>query len=407
MEGAKIMETKRSSRKEALIGLILTIAGAILLYLVMEASRPLTEGKRLIFSFEELAYGCAEGSVLYKLMWFLSDFTECTFMASALSTALMIPAAFLAAHLENKHSPYAGTGVDGNGKKFTAGFITASCSIILSIVLYGRSQWWTENLFIPTFVCLIPSFAMVFLYGKKIGKLITIAVINGIIEFPVCFLIMIKITNPLGLPGFISVSLGLLITVPIIHQIMKRFPWMMKADPQEEKIISRSEKTQDIKHGNLWFFVHRVFGDVGGLMVIGSSWAAIAMYIGAIISWYLNPLHPVYCANNLPMMILTQICTAALSVFIYWPSWKDKGAAFTSPSIIFSSAIVNTYSNSWFIVISSIIIGAAAIPALINKMTKVFKFDGSYPVVSIIQLSISALCIPWSLIVLHLITPLL
>ena len=55
----------------------------------------------------------------------------------------------------------------------------------------------------------------------------------------------------------------------------------------EEKIISRSEKTQDIKHGNLWFFVHRVFGDVGGLVV-----SIIKLSISALcIPWSLIVLH--------------------------------------------------------------------------------------------------------------------
>ncbi|MGI6266747.1 MAG: hypothetical protein ACOYJ9_06675 [Candidatus Metalachnospira sp.] len=53
------------------------------------------------------------------------------------------------------------------------------------------------------------------------------------------------------------------------------------------------------------------------------------------------------------------------------------------------------------------LIGAIVFPPLVKRILKVFKYDGSYPAIGLIQLSISLICIPWSLIVLHIITPML
>ncbi|MCI6640794.1 MAG: hypothetical protein MSH10_08485 [Pygmaiobacter massiliensis] len=74
---------------------------------------------------------------------------------------------------------------------------------------------------------------------------------------------------------------------------------------------------------------------------------------------------------------------------------------------MFSSAIVNTYTNSWAVVIPSILIGAAVFPPLVQAVLKRFGYDGSYPAIELVQLSISLVCIPWSFAVRYLITPFL
>lgn len=400
------MENRNISRKEALPGFLIVVIGAIALYFLMEMTRPNPEGSTAIYSFIDLAMGCAEGSLLYKFFWLLSDYTEGTFLASAIATVCMIPVGLIAAHLENKHSRYAGTGVDGNGKRFVKALCSSIIAVILTIAIYGRSEWYGTYFFIPTFSAILMTMAMAFSYGTEIKKLITIIVISTLIPFPICLALMVYVTMPIGLPGFISVSLGLLIAVPLCHQIVKRMPWMMAPDP-ETPVSENTQEAEDKAQSPTWFFIHRVFGDVGELVLFGSSWAAMAMYVGVIISWYLNPLHPVYAGLNLPMMILSQLLTAALSVFLYYPTWKRDGWAFTFAGIVFTSAIVNTYSNSWAVVIPTIIIGAIVFPVLVPKILGIFKFNGSYPALGLIQLNISLICIPWSLLVLHILMPLI
>ena len=399
------MNSKEVSRKQVLPAFIMTIAAAVIVYAVMELCAEKVAGNQFIYSFGDLIGKNIEGSMIGKFLWFLTDLTEGCFTVSVLGTIFMCIVVPFTAILEKKKSAMAGTGVDGNSESFTAMFIAAFASILLSQLIYGRGEWFEKYGFIPTFSALLVSQTMITCYGKSLKKIITSIIIGAVIPFPICFLLMVCVTIPLGLPGFISVSLGLIITIPVVHIIVRFLPWMKEKENTVEA-VSEVEHTKKEINPNA-FFVHRVFGDVGELVIWGSSWSIIAMYIGSIITWVLNPNHPVYGANNLSMLILCQICTGALSVFLYYPSWKKEGWAFTFPGIVFVSAIVNTYSNSWLVVIPSMIIGAIVFPPLVQKIFKIFKYDGSYPAIGLIQLSISLICIPWSLIVLHCITPML
>lgn len=399
------MNSKEVSRKQVLPAFIMTIAAAVIVYTVMELCAEKVAGNQFIYSFGDLIGKNIERSMIGKFLWFLTDLTEGCFTVSVLGTIFMCIVVPFTAILEKKKSAMAGTGVDGNSESFTAMFIAAFASILLSQLIYGRGEWFEKYGFIPTFSALLVSQTMITCYGKSLKKIITSIIIGAVIPFPICFLLMVYVTIPLGLPGFISVSLGLILTIPVVHIIVRFLPWMKEKENTVEA-VSEVEHTKKEINPNA-FFVHRVFGDVGELVIWGSSWSIIAMYIGSIITWVLNPNHPVYGANNLSMLILCQICTGALSVFLYYPSWKKDGWAFTFPGIVFVSAIVNTYSNSWLVVIPSMIIGAIVFPPLVQKIFKIFKYDGSYPAIGLIQLSISLICIPWSLIVLHCITPML
>ena len=65
--------------------------------------------------------------------------------------------------------------------------------------------------------------------------------------------------------------------------------------------------------------MHQIFGDIGQLTIWGSSWATIGMYVGGIISWVMNPLHPAYGSGNFPLLIMVQVVTGALAILIWYP----------------------------------------------------------------------------------------
>ena len=306
---------KPSSRKKVLLPFVGTIAAAIMLYWAMETARPYLSDHQFIYSFKDLVAGCSQGNIFFRFMWLLTDLTKGGFIVSVLGSILLCLGALLSAYLERKRSPFAGTGVEGNSSCFLQMFFSAFASILIALFLYGRTEWFAAYGFIPTFSSLLVSQTMITCYGKEFKKVITAIIMGGIIPFPIALFFMVYVTIPLGLPGFIAVSLGLVVTIPLVHLLVKRMPWMMKKQAPAEK-----EPAQDANAGALSvrptsFFLHRILGDVGELMIWGSSWGTTAMYIGAIITWCLNPLHPVYGADNLPMLILTQICTAALSIF--------------------------------------------------------------------------------------------
>ena len=399
------VRVKPDSRREVLLPFVITMAAAIALYAVMEAAAPYIQENSFLYSFGDLVAGSAEGNLFFRLMWLLTDFTEGSFIVSLLGSIFMCLVAPLSAYLEKKKSSHAGTGVDGNSGYFIQMYCAAFLSVLISQLLYGQGEWFAAYGFIPTFSSLLVAQTMITCYGKELSKVITAILIAGVLPFPIAFVIMVYVTIPLGLPGFIAVSLGLVVTIPLVHLLVKCMPWMGKRDPEPQP--SSEEPGTPAPYHPARFFVHRIFGDIGELMIWGSSWGTIAMYLGTILTWYLNPLHPVYGANNLPMLLLGQICTASLSIFLYYPSWKKDGWAFTFPGVVFTSAIINTYTNAWLVVVPTIIVGAVVFPPLVQAILKLFKYKGSYPAIGLIQLSISLVCIPWSFLVLHLITPLL
>ena len=205
--------------------------------------------------------------------------------------------------------------------------------------------------------------------------------------------------SPLGLPLFIAVSAGVAVVVPVCSLIFRLMPWMTIPAPAEGANPTDQNKSK--------FFVHQIFGDIGQLTIWGSSWATIGMYVGGIISWVMNPLHPAYGSGNFPLLIMVQVVTGALAILIWYPKWKKTGMAFTFAGIVFASAVVSTYPPSWFIVIPTILIGAVVFAPLVEWVLKVFRFKGTYHPICLIQVAIFTVCTVWSFAVMYLIMPML
>ena len=230
------MNSEKVSRKEVLPGFIAIITLAVIVYIAMELSAEKIADNQFIYSFGDLIGMNIEGGPMGRFLWFLTDLTEGCFTVSALGTIFMCIVVPFTAILERKKSPMAGTGVDGNGRNFSAMFIAAFVSILLSQIIYGRGEWFEKYGFIPTFSALLVSQTMITCYGKSLKKVITSIIIGAVVPFPICFMLMAYVTIPLGLPGFISVSLGLIITIPIVHKIVMLLPWMKEKEniPEED-----------------------------------------------------------------------------------------------------------------------------------------------------------------------------
>ena len=160
------------------------------------------------------------------------------------------------------------------------------------------------------------------------------------------------------------------------------------------------------------FFVNRVFGDIGELAITGSSISTVLMYTGAIVAWIMNPFEPAYGAGNLPLLIASQIIVAALAIFIYYPKWKRDGFIFTFAGVVFVSAIVGGYCATgtpadFIIAGTTILIGAVVFAPLIEAIMTLFKFNGSYPAIPLIQAGIFPLVTAWALLLNSVIVPVL
>ena len=384
------------SRREILPAFVGTVVFAVALYAVMSYVQPLLMGNDFIYDFGAMMAGCMEGNPLYYVAWFFADLTEGSFIASLPASVGMIIMGFVAAALERRRSPWAGTGVAGNGNIFTVMFVTTCLSLILGQVLYDGlfSSGW-----IPTFATVLTVQVFVIFYGTDLKKVITSLIVGTIVTCPVCYVLLYGIVSPLGLPLFIAVSAGVAIVVPVCSLLFRLMPWMTIPAPAEGANPTDQPKGR--------FFVGQVLGDIGQLTIWGSTWATVGMYVGGIISWVMNPLHPAYGSGNFPLLIMVQLVTGALAILIWYPKWKKTGMAFTFAGIVFASAIVSTYPPSWAIVIPTILIGAVVFAPLVEWVLKVFRFKGAYHPICLIQVAIFTVCTAWSFAIMYLLMPLI
>jgi len=388
------------SRREILPAFLGVAAGSVVLYLLLSNLQPMVSKNTFLYDFGTMIGACMKGALGGKVEWFFADITEAAFLASMPASLLMCIMGFVAAYLEKKKSPHAGTGVDGNSGVFKWMFIAMIISLILGQIMY---DWAFPMGWIPTFAAFLTVQVFIAFYGVSPAKVITSIVVGTIVTFPVCNFFLQKVVNPCKLPLFVAVSIGVFFTVPICSELFRLMPWMKKAPaPAPDPSAAPAPKPSPGK-----FFVHRVFGDIGELTIWGSSLAAIGMYVGAIISWILNPLHPCYSLGNFPLVMSAQILTAALAIFIWYPKWKKGGWAFTFAGVVFVSAVLCTYPNSWVIVIPTIIIGAVIFAPLVEWILKVVHYNGRWHAITFIQLAIFSTCTIWSLIILHVIMPLI
>ena len=395
---------KMVSRKNVLPAFLGILIGAGILLAVMMLLQPKLMNNAAIFSFADVMTGCAEGSFVYQFIWVLEDLTEGTFMVSIPGPVCLVAFALIAAYLEKKKSAHMGSGVDGNHRILWKMILSAVVALIIGLLVYGPSTFATYG-WIPTFGAFLSVQVLIVHFGSSPAKLATIAIVGALVTFPCCLFFLHYVVNPLGIPLFCCVAFGLVVAVPVCTEIFRLLPWMKKTDPAPAP-APEDELPMPLMSENKFFF-HRVFGDIGELVVWGSSLSILAMYVGVIISWVMNPLHPAYSMGNLPMMIFAQIATAALAIFIWYPKWKKNGWTFTFGSVVFSSAVIITYSNHWLVVALTIIVGAIIFSPLIDWLIRTFNKKGRYHVIFYIQIAIGCCVAIWSLILKHLLIPLL
>lgn len=402
MEYSETMVETRHSRKAvvpAFIGLLAVAAG---LYFLLRWVADLSAEHTLLYDFGTLMGGCAEGSISYRILWFLTDITEGTFVGSLPASILVVVGSFIGAYLERRKSPHAGSGVDGNGAIFTVLACSGFASLILGQLVYG---FWFDDGFLPTFAAFLSVQAMLLAFqAKRVSQAATVVVLGTLLNVPLCFFFIQYFTSPNYLPLFCAVGLSIIITVPVCSEIMHRLPWMKEAPTEEaasedvaEEEATANEETLPV-HGETHFFIHRVFADVTEQILWGSSIGGMLMYVGAILGVILNPAHAGF---NMVAVIPMQILTAALAVFVWYPKWKKDGWAFTFPALLFVSAVTITYPNTPQILIPTVLIAVFGILPLLGWLLKVTKYNGRWAVIVFVLISVCSLCIPWGFFVGH------
>ncbi len=298
------------------------------LYLIMSAVQDSLESSPSLFSFETWLER-APDSVLYRFFWLIGDTTEPTFYASLLGGFGLLAFALLAHLLYQAGSGWRGIPISYGTGLWPWIFVASLIGLGLSVVLFGGllSGGW-----VPTFVPFVsvPA-AVVFVYGAGWKNALTGDILGALVTFPIAYLIIQYVLTPLGLPGVIGAVTGMWLGAIIVFEICRYLPWMsLEGAPPEGDHIPETRRGANLPEppppvdpNRRGWFGRRVLADFSEAQFYGNEWASAGLLLGTLLSWVLNPLHPALGTGLLPAVILSQVLTSAVGVFLYYERWRD------------------------------------------------------------------------------------
>lgn len=378
-------------RKEIAPGFIATVAALSLLYFGMSYIQPFLQNNAFVPGFIDILVKASEGSVLHRILWFIGDCTEANFYKSTLASIFVVVFGILAFESEKKGKPIMNSLILSGSGMFYPVLIAAFGALIISNLLYFVPGTWT-----PTFVPFVSSApVIVLIFGKEPQKLVTSAVLAGLVTYPISDLINKYIGIPLEMPGFCGPALGMAVSTVLLIEICRILPWMKAEENPKVKYLPPQVKEAD-GHG---LFFKRFLADPGELVFWGSPLSTIGLLSGALLSWVLNPSSIVYSSGKFPDMLCGIFITVALAVFMWYPKYKKGGFAFTFAAPVAVGATINSYNISLIGFVCTAVVCAYAIPAIVHFMLEKVEITKRWHPCPIALATIAVVAGVWSLFV--------
>jgi len=363
---------KKGSRPT--IAFISILVFGFALYFIMTAVQPYL--KNIIFDYSTLDAG-RTSDPLYRLIWMIGDFTEPFFHKTLLGGIGVFIGSIIAYVLDKKRSPYRGTPISyGNGKKwpwiFAAGFISLGIAVILFGGLHIDGDAW-----VPTFVPYVSvASAVILLYGANLRSLFTGAILGAIFTTPISLFVRYVICTPLELPGVIAAVTGMWVGGIFSFEIIRMLPWMKLEQPAvPEKTSEQIPEKMTIAEYKIFkpnrFFIRRMLADYSEPMYVGNEIAGACLIIGSMVTWILSPMQPYYGTGLFPELVLGQIITGAVAMYVYWEGWRD-GDFFPTfvPVVSVLPTCILLFGGSMPVIIIAAVLGALACPAIANMVNR-------------------------------------
>ena len=392
-------------RRAVLPVFLAIVAGAFVLRALMSWAEPALTNwaatavdgglRSLIPAYDAWETANAQGDLAARVLWFVGDLTEGSFLKSVPSSIAMVVCTVVSAVLELRRSPHAGTGVAGNGRIFAAMFTAGLASLLVTTLVYG---WTFAQGWVPSFVAFLSAQMLVTFYGASLPKVATISLLAGLLTYPVALLVMNLVTVPAGLPAYVAVGCGLAVSLVGIAELCRHLPWMSLREPAAPVPAAVSARTTDPRAARK-FFAHRVLADASELMVEGSSVGAAGMYAGLVVGWLLNPAHAQYGSGHTADMVFALVACAAVAVFAHYGVYVRDGFAFTFASLLCACSVVNTYAPSLPVMLLVIIAAGLAVPALVHAMLRHTPVPGRWPAAVYVQVAAVSCTVALSLVV--------
>ncbi len=346
------------------------VAFGFALYLGMLALQPALASNEAIFSFETWVERAPEDP-LYLFFWLIGDVTQAEFYGSVLGGVGILLFAFFAYLLDRRGSRWRGYPISYGTGLWPWILLSATVGLVISVLLFAPLLV-PEVGWIPTFVPFVSVPAgVVFIYGGGWKKALTGGVLGALITFPIAFLLVQAVLDPLGLPVVIGNVTGMWLGGIIAFEICRYLPWMTREEaPPEGQDIPQAEEATDLPQpppavdttARGWFG-RRVLADFSEAQFYGTELASAGLLLGTLLSWVLNPLHPALGSGLLPAILLSQILASAVGILLHYEQWRDLEWYPTFvPVVSVAPATVLTFGGTMQSILAGAVLGAVAGP---------------------------------------------
>lgn len=337
------------------------------LYAGMLALEGSIESNSMLFSYDTWL-DKAPDNLLYRVFWFIGDITEAEFYASLLGGIGILVFAFIAYRLDQADSRWRGYPISYGTGLWAWILLATSIGLALSVALFGNllSGGW-----VPTFVPFVSVPAgVVFVYGKGWKNALTGGILGALVTFPIAYLVIQYILNPLSLPPVIGNVTGMWLGAIIVFELCRYLPWMSQEEeapteggeiPETEEATDLPEPPSAVDTTSRGWFGRRVLCDFSEAQFYGNEYASAGLLLGTLLSWLLNPLHPALGSGLLPAILLSQILATATGIFLYYEQWRNLEWYPTFvPVVSVAPAAVLVYGGTMQSIIVSAVLGAIA-----------------------------------------------
>lgn len=307
------------------VGLVICLAIGVALYALLSA---LVGAPELVggLDYAALVDGIT-ASVPKELLWFLMDFTEPEFYASALAGGGVILGGAVAYLLARRGSRLAGFEICyGAHRIFPWVLLSQVVSLALTIFVFRYIDGFDAQpgvTFVATFIPIVAAPPATMLkYGPSVPALLVSSVLAGLICSPTATWISSAIVGPLGLPGVVANVSAMAVTGFVIFMTLAALPWVTpRSVPGARATLSPVTDTST----PAWF-VRRVLAEFSEAPFYGNEVASLFELAGLILGCVLCSGHAVNGAPEaLPAIVLSQFVAAAVGVFLYAGKFADGG----------------------------------------------------------------------------------
>lgn len=346
------------------------LAGFII-YFTMLAVQPLLSS--ILFDYTHW-FDSMKDSAWHRFLWLLGDGTEPHFHKTLFGGIGVLIGSGVAYFLDKKNHRLAGLPISYGTGLWPWVLLASWISLALSGLLYGSLRFEGDG-WLPTFVPYVSvASAVIFVYGGNFRNVLTGAVLGVVFTAPISIILREEVCIPWGIPGVVSAVSGMWIGGILVFEVCRHLPWMKRVPlPPRPKNARTMPSVDYIKANKNSFFLRRLLADYSEPMFVGNEIAGLCLIVGSVLSWALNPLHTVYGTGWLPAILLSQIITGAVALYLFWPTFVEGeggGVPTFVPLVSVGPAIVLTYGPSMFNIVVAAVLGAVISPpvaVMVNK----------------------------------------